>query len=156
LAVSASANWRIVMHDYASNYVQAAQNASGMARVVSAFAQSVGSYDTVFVKGYPYWVDTRAIGIYAGRFGWEQVICDTCGLRDARALKDERRAMLFIMHPLDQPFLEQLRATWPDGSLQTHGTGKSHHDFLTYFVPGVPQPKMPEAPASGEGRVEIK
>ena len=136
LAVSASANWRIVFGDYDRNYTRSAQNASGIGRVVSAFAHSVGSYETVFVKSYPHWADTRAVGIYAGRFGWEQAICDTCVLRDARALKDERRPKLFIVHPADLSFLQQLQETYPDGSLRTHAAEEPHHGFLCYFVPG--------------------
>jgi hypothetical protein len=138
LAVSASANWRILFRDYGHNYARAAQNASGIGQAVSAFAQSVGSYETVFMKSYPHWADTRAVGIYAGRFGWEQAICDTCALRDASSLKIEGRAKLFIVHPEDRSFLEQLRETYPNGSLRIHAAAEVHHGFLCYFVPGQP------------------
>lgn len=140
LAASASANWRIVFRDWASNYSQAVQNASAVGQVVSGFAHSVGSYETVYVKAYPHWVDARAVGIYAGKFGWEQAICDSCVFQDARALKDDARAKLFILHPHDRAFLGQLREIYPDGTMRVHGTGGSHHDFATYFVPGRPGP----------------
>jgi hypothetical protein len=136
LGVSAWDNWRIVFRDYAGNYTGAAQNASGIGRIIHDFANSVGSYETAFVKGYPNWVDVRAVGIYAGKFGWEQAICDTCRFRDTGVLKDDERSKLFILHPMDQAFLTQLREVYPDGKVRAEVVTTSHHDFLIYFVPG--------------------
>jgi hypothetical protein len=136
LGVSAWDNWHIVFRDYADNYAGAAQNASGIGRVIHDFANSVGSYETAFVKGYANWVDVRAVGIYAGKFGWEQAICDTCLFRDAGSVKDARRSKLFIVHPMDQPFLNQLREMYPDAGIRAEGRRAPHHEFLIYFVPG--------------------
>jgi len=136
LGVSAWANWRIVFRDYAGNYAGAAQNASGIGRTIHDFANSVGSYETAFVKGYPNWVDVRAVGIYAGKFGWEQAICDSCRFRDTGVIKDDERSKLFILHPMDQDFLQQLREFYPDGGIRAEGARAPHQEFLIYFVPG--------------------
>jgi hypothetical protein len=141
LGISAWGNWRIVFRDYARNYAGAAQNASGIGRIIHDFANSVGSYETAFVKGYPNWVDVRAVGIYAGRFGWEQAICDNCQFHDAGVVKDDERSKLFILHPMDQAFLKQLREIYPDGGVRAEGARAPHHAFLIYFVPGRIDPR---------------
>ena len=138
LSGSALANWRILFGDYAQSYSMAAQNASGIGTVIRNFAQSVGSYDSAFVKSYPHWADVRAVGIYAGKLGWEQSICDTCIFRDARAMKNDPRPKLFIVHPQDQTFVTELRETFPEGSLSNFGAPEPRHDFLIFFVSGQP------------------
>jgi hypothetical protein len=138
LATSACLNWRIVFDDYARNYSFAAQNASQIGRVIRGFAESVGSYDTAFVKSYPHWADVRAVGIYAGKWGWEQSICDTCLFRDARVSADDPRAKLFIVHPGDREFVASLREVYPQGSLSVYRATDPRHDFLIFAVPGRP------------------
>jgi hypothetical protein len=136
LGISAWANSRIVFRDYAGNYAGAAQNASGIGRTIHDFANSVGSFETAFVKGYPNWVDVRAVGIYAGKFGWEQAVCDSCQFRDAGVITDDERSKLFILHPMDQAFLKQLREIYPGGGIRAEGARAPHQEFLIYFVPG--------------------
>jgi hypothetical protein len=138
LSASALANWQIVFGDYARNYSRAAQNASGIGRVVGNFAESVGSYETAFVKSYPHWADVRAVGIYAGKFGWEQSICDTCRFRDVQGMRNDPRARLFIVHPQDLAFAAALRETFPEGSLSEFEAPEPRHSFLVFFVPGRP------------------
>ena len=74
VTVSALVNYRIIFTDYAALYQLSAQNTSEIGAVVRGYATSIGDWDTVWVRAYPYWVDTRAVGIAAGRFGWDNVI----------------------------------------------------------------------------------
>jgi len=101
---------------------------------VRGFATSVGEWDTVWVRAYPYWVDTRAVGIAAGRFGWDNVI-----LNDAQARLDELandpRAKLFIYNQSDAAFQLQVQRTFPQGVERRHQSlAVIDKDFMSYFV----------------------
>jgi hypothetical protein len=69
-AVVASAagamNHQTYFVDYPAQYLLSAQNASEIGVVIHDFARTIGSYETVFVRPYPYWVDTRAVGLILG------------------------------------------------------------------------------------------
>jgi hypothetical protein len=141
LAFSAQLNWKIVFVDYARNYLGSSQNASEIGEVVRAFAESVGTYDTVWVRAYPYWVDTRAVGAYAGRFGWDQAILNP---DDLSVFVSELRPQLFILHRFDfrdrpdgqPPSVPLLRQLFPEGRLSVYHSPIPDHDFLLFFVPG--------------------
>ncbi len=146
LAFSASVNAHILFVDYVQSYRQSALNASEIGQVIHDFASTIGSYDTVFVRPYPYWVDTRAVGMYAqgGQirrdFGREFAI----QYADLGRLQNDPRPRLFILHRLDyrdrpdgeQPSLPQLRLLYPDGKLSLYTSKIPGQDFLLYFVPG--------------------
>jgi hypothetical protein len=146
LAFSASVNARILFVDYANSYRLSALNASEVGQVIHDFASTVGSYDTVFVRPYPYWIDTRAVGMYAqggqirSDFGREFAI----QYADLGQLQTDPRPRLFILHRLDYrdrpdgepPTLPELRHLYPDGKLSLYTSKIPGHDFLLYFVPG--------------------
>jgi len=146
LAFSASVNARILFVDYLQSYRLSALNASEIGQVIHDFAATIGSYDTVFVRPYPYWVDTRAVGMYAqgGQirpdFGREFAIEYT----DLGRLQSDPRPRLFILDRLDYlprpdgvpPSLPELRRLYPEGKLSLYKSKIPDHDFLLYFVPG--------------------
>jgi hypothetical protein len=78
-------------------------------------------------------VDTRAVGIYAGKFGWDNVALQLDKLDD---LKDDPRPKLFILHRDDAEAIDFLRRAYPDGTLAFHVSEYYEKHFLTYFVPG--------------------
>lgn len=106
--MSALVNYRIIFTDYAALYKLSAQNTSEIGAVVRGYATSIGDWDTVWVRAYPYWVDTRAVGIAAGRFGWDNVILDQAQ-QHLEELANEPRAKLFIFNQVDADFQSQLQ-----------------------------------------------
>jgi hypothetical protein len=126
---------------YAEQYRLAAQNASEIGAVIRAFAHSVGTYDTAYVRPYPHWTDTRAVGMYAGDFERDYAIRE----EDLARPQSDPRAKLFILNRYDfttrpdgqSPTLPLLRQLYPDGKLSVYHSAIPYHDFLMYFVPGV-------------------
>lgn len=133
VVVSAQQNWHILFVRYANQYKSSVQNTPEMGEVVRAWAESVGDWDTVMVKAYPFWVDTRAVGVYAGKFGWDNVALELDRLDD---LQDDPRPKLFILNRNDEEAIDFLRRVYPDGTLAFHVSEYTDKHFLTYFVPG--------------------
>jgi len=132
--VSAQNNWNIIFVDYAKQYKDSVQNASELGALVRAWAESVGSYDTVVVRAYPYWVDTRAVGIYAGKYGWNNVILDANKLGE---LTNDPRPKLYILNRHDAESIDLLRQIYPQGKLAYRASSFHDKDFVTFFVPGL-------------------
>ena len=102
-----------------------------MGEVIRSFAASVGSTDTAWVLAFPYWVDTRLVGVNAGvpvkdYAIWPDQLADTA---------TEPRAKLFLVKPEDTAGLEALRKLYPLGVSTTYVSQVENHDFLLYFVP---------------------
>ncbi len=131
LYTSYQANWKILFVDYARNFALSAQNASEIGRVIESFAHSIGSYDTAYVRPYPYWVDTRAVGIYANNFSHDYAIPKE---QLADPLGDPR-PKLFVLNLYDQETIAELRRLYPTGTLSRYTSAVPNHDFLLYFVP---------------------
>ena len=135
IIVSAQVNWRIAFVTYAQQYKDSVQNASELGGVVRAWATTTGAWDTVIVRAYPYWVDTRAVGIYAGKFGWDNVILDGQPLVPEKWQNDPR-PKLYILNRHDAKTIAELRAAYPTGILTYQPSNFFDKDFLTFFVPG--------------------
>jgi hypothetical protein len=131
LAVSARTNYRLVFDDFARQLDEALWNTSDIGRVIQGFAESVGSYETAHVIPYPYWVDTRLVGINAGRPETDYAIRP----EDLEGLADEDRAQLFILNVEDADSLDLLREIFPTGTLSRWVSPIESHDFLIYEVP---------------------
>jgi hypothetical protein len=136
-------NRALYFESYPQGYLGAAQNASEVGQVIHDYARTFGHYDTAWVRPYPHWVDTRAVGMYAGNprrdyaLQWEEL----------EATAAEPRAKLFILHRDDveatrpdglPPTLPELRRLYPSGQLTVYHSARPNRDFLIYFVP--PQP----------------
>ena len=135
IITSAQVNWRIAFVTYAQQYKDSVQNASELGGVVRAWATTTGAWDTVIVRAFPYWVDTRAVGIYAGKFGWDNVILDGQPLVPENWQNDPR-PKLYILNRHDAKTIAELRTAYPSGVLTYQPSNFFDKDFLTFFVPG--------------------
>ncbi|MCC7360197.1 MAG: glycosyltransferase family 39 protein [Anaerolineales bacterium] len=126
-------NSDMYFRQYPRQYLGGAENASEIGAVVRDFAQSIGSYDRAWMCLHPYWADTRAVGIYAGQVGWEQVLPpDQLG-----QLAGDPRPLLIVMHPQGQDCIAAARQLFPTGTLTLrHSARDPNHDYLLFFVPG--------------------
>jgi hypothetical protein len=135
LYISWQVNWRILFVNYAEQYKSSVPNASELGHLVRAWADSTGSYDTVAVVAYPYWVDTRAVGIYAtGDLSWNNVILNPDQLGEEAA---DPRSKLYILYKKDVDSIARLRQIYPQGKLAYHSSQFFDKEFLTFFVPGI-------------------
>ncbi len=133
LALSGLMNHALYFQRYPVEYLGAAQNASEMGAAARAYAASLGSLDRVYMCLHPHWADTRAVGIYAGQVGWEQVL----PAADFAALPADPRPMLVIVNPRSTECVSALRQTFPTGVFETYHSARGvQHDFLLFSVPG--------------------
>jgi hypothetical protein len=118
---------------YPAQYLGAAQNASEIGEVVRDYAHSVGTIDRAWICLHPHWADTRAVGLYAGQPGWEQVL----PAQELTTLSGDPRPLLLIINPRSDECLAAARSAFSTGTLSVfHSARGVDKDFLLYFVPG--------------------
>ncbi len=128
-------NYNLVFVEYQRSYELSAWNTSEMGKVIRDFAETVGSPETAWVVGYPYWVDTRLVGMNAG-----YPIRDTVIYIDHfQETVSDPRAKLFLIKPEDQAAIAALRQLYPQGSLKEYISQVETKNFLMYFVPPTDQ-----------------
>ena len=140
---SAMGNYDLVFNQYQRAYELSSWNTSEMGEVVHDFGAMYGSTETTYVVPYPYWVDTRLVGMIAGDTTRDYAIPPD---QIPTTLSDSRPKM-FLVYPEDQPSLDLLRQLFPQGNLSTYAShiGKN---FYIYMVPPAAT-ISDEVPASG-------
>jgi len=125
-------SYNLVFSQFATNYTQSAWNTSEMGQFVESFVETYGSIDTAHVVGYPYWVDTRLVGINAGFPTLDLAIWPD---HFADQLTDPR-AKLFLINLQDATSIQQLRKLYPTGILwQQNSVVSPSKSFFVFLVP---------------------
>jgi len=135
-------NYDLVFTQYRQNFDQGAWNTREMGQVIQKFADSVGSLDSAWVLGYPYWVDTRLVGMNAGNPRRDYAIWPD----DLEKTLLEMRTKLFLVNLADTNGLQALRALYPQGVLSQYNSSVSKN-FWLYLVPGVSETPPDLSPA---------
>jgi 4-amino-4-deoxy-L-arabinose transferase-like glycosyltransferase len=131
IILSASQNYKLVFRQYKENYLASAMNTSEIAGVLTQFDETIGSYETAWVMGFPHWVDTKLVAIVAGRIG------------DDFAMFSERlpetvisnQAKMFLLNKLDADGLDALQTMYPEGTSWEYTSVTPEKNFLIFFVP---------------------
>ena len=131
LAWSSFQNYDLVFNQYYQEFRMSAWNTSEMGQVIRGFADSVGSLDSAWVIPYPYWADTRLVGINAG-YPTKDYAIPREQLAETLATPGPK---LFIFNLEDQETLIRLHSLYPQGWLQEYKSKVPTKDFLIYFVP---------------------
>jgi 4-amino-4-deoxy-L-arabinose transferase-like glycosyltransferase len=130
---SVSNNADLVFNQFDRQFMQGAWNTSQIGQVVRDFADSIGTPDTAYVVPFPYWVDTRLVGINAG-----YPTKDYALNRDQiETTVDDPHAKLFIVKPEDTDTLTLLKTLYPAGRSVLHKSTYEGKDFIAYLVPPV-------------------
>jgi hypothetical protein len=132
ILISALGNYDLVFNQYQRSYELSSWNTSEMGEVVRDFGTMYGSTETAYVMPYPYWVDTRLVGMNAGDPTRDYAIPPD---QIAATLGDSRPKM-FLVNLEDQTGLDLLRQLFPRGNLSTYPS-KVGKDFYIYMVPPV-------------------
>lgn len=133
LAISAFQNYDLVFNKYAQQYQQASWNTSEMDNLVKDFIATSGNSEGVWVISYPYWVDTRLVGLNIG-YAIKDYAISADRLESTLA---NRGFKLFILNQQDLASLDALRRYYPQGWLRRYisSTGTPEKDFLLYYAP---------------------
>ena len=124
-------NYNLVFRDYRLNYDRNALNTRQIGSVIKGFADSIGDYESAFVIPYPYWVDTRLVGINAGAPRKDYALP-----RDMIfSVGNAERPMLFIYKEDDLETAESLNRLYPDGKAILQENNYPGKSFYSYLVP---------------------
>jgi 4-amino-4-deoxy-L-arabinose transferase-like glycosyltransferase len=135
---SVSQNYDLVFRQYHEQFRLSSLNSSEMGAVIQQFGQTYGETDTTWIVPFPYWVDTRLPGIYAG-----------IPNRDFAVKRENLDQTLSVQGPKlfivkadlnnpdynDQASLDLLKQLYPQGSVGLFTSDVPSHDFWIYFVP---------------------
>jgi Dolichyl-phosphate-mannose-protein mannosyltransferase len=131
LIVTMADNYKLVFQDYKTQFLQNALNTSDIGKVIRGFVDTIGTEDTAYVVPYPYWVDTRLVGINAG-FPTKDYALSSQAFSDTVLIN---RPKLFILNPQDQVDLDLLQTLYPKGILYTYKDELPGKDFYMLMVP---------------------
>jgi hypothetical protein len=137
LGFSINQNYDLVFRQFNDQFMAGAWNTSDMGHVIRGFADSIGSLDNAYVVPYPYWVDTRLVGINAGNplkdyALWPEDFSKTLTVKGNK---------LFIIKPEDQASIDQLSTMYPNGVWEYYDDNLEGKDFWILMVPSESQKK---------------
>jgi len=130
---SAYQNFDLVFNQYATQYTSSAWNSSEMGTVIKFFGQIYGSTDNAWIVPYPYWVDTRLPGVWAGIPNRDFAIWP----QDFNSTLQVHGTKLFIVNVNDSADMDSLKTLYPQGVLSRYisKTEVAGKDFMILFVP---------------------
>ena len=124
-------NYDLVFNQYYNNYRASSWNTSEIGEIAEFFIASIGSPETIYVVGYPHWVDSRLVAINAGQTGRDFAIFPD-QIPETTA---DPRAKVFFLNVFDQENIALLQTTYPEGVLWQHDSSIENKDFMIFFVP---------------------
>lgn len=146
VVLSAALNYELVFQQYASQYRLGTWNTSEIADLTRSFEESGNLRANAWVVRYPYWIDTRLVGVWLADPTYDPVIWPD-QLGDSASASG---AKLFFIKDNDPAALTSLREIYPQGVLTYHraAPGLIGKDFWVFFVPDSsnrlqPQPFQP-------------
>jgi hypothetical protein len=130
IAVVYNFEWYFVRYD--ANIRRSLWNATEMGTVLRDFVDEGGDPANAYHVSYPWWVDTRNIGISAGFPRWANAI-GSDGWRSDLALGDAPQ--IYILFPDDVASLRRLVWLFPRGQIEVFNSRWEGKDFVIFRVP---------------------
>lgn len=127
---SAKQNYNFLFGDYLRIYKESAGNTTEMAQVIRGFADSIGTPDSAWVVGFPYWTDTRLVSIEAG-FPIKDYAIWPDQFESTREVENPK---LFILNTQDQDDLATLMGMYPLSKVTTYTSKVPGRDFIVMLV----------------------
>lgn len=123
-------NSQAIFYEYPRTYKQNAWNASEMGAVIKQTKQNFGGLGGVWVIGYPYWVDARAVAIEADQPNANYAIQPA----ELETTLGFPLPKLFLLNPQDGDTLTELQALYPTGSVVLYPSVYPEKNFLIFTV----------------------
>ncbi len=124
-------NYSMTFETYAEQNRLLEWNTAEIGAIIREFTTTIGAPDQAWVVAYPYWVDTRLVGINAGYPTKDYAIWPA----DLASTLDTPAPKLFIFKPDDVEAMSGLLALYPDGSMALHEAQIPDKSFFIYYVP---------------------
>ena len=124
-------NYNLFFVQYADNYRLNAWNTREIGYVARDFAKLTGTHETYYVMGFPHWIDSRQVGIFAGNIDRDPALLPG-SIPDT--IPDPRMKM-FILKPEDTQTLETLSQIYPEGQAEFRKSEQINKDFVLFLVP---------------------
>ena len=131
-------NYQTYFVDFKKSYDASALNPGDVADAVREIIGPDANLDGVWLQGWPYWHDFRAIGIEAGDIRFQNAILDFAMLLDYLANFPQKftvRPLVFIVHLQDQESLQFLQKHFPQGYSQFYPNESEKRSFYLFIVP---------------------
>jgi len=129
-AASAYSNFDLVFNKFATAYSLASWNTSEMGKVISQFEDKYGQTDSVWIVPYPYWVDTRLPGVWAGIPDRDFALFPD-RLSDSLTIAAPK---MFIFWNADIETENALKELYPNGKLSRYTSAFEGKDFFIFMV----------------------
>lgn len=126
-------NYDLVFNQYAPNYTLSTWNTSEMGKLMRSFADTYGTRDSAWLVGYPYWVDSRLVGINAG-FPDKDYAIFADHFEDTLS---DPHAKMFLLNLQDTEGIAKLKALYPQGLMWRYQSKVEGKDFFVFQVPPI-------------------
>jgi hypothetical protein len=131
LLLSATQNYGLVFERYQAVYEASSWNTTELGKAIRNFSNTIGDPDNAWVLAYPHWVDTRLVGIHAGRPTKDYAIFS----EDLASTLSVTGPKLFLVKLDDEQGQNRLEAFYPNGWFQVYDSRYENRDFMLFFVP---------------------
>jgi hypothetical protein len=137
-------NYALVFEKYSTQFRYSAWNTSDMGRIVQSFTEAGNRRENAWVIAYPYWVDTRLVGVSLGDPYYNPVVWPD----ELPNTLDVPGNKLFMVKYDDTESLQALRQIYPQGllSLFEAAPDLEGKDFWVFYVPASQDPALVPAP----------
>lgn len=129
-------NYQRYFGPYVTIYRSLAMNTGEVSATLRDYLSVVGDTDHMMAKGWPHWVDNRALAIQLDDVGWEKRRTSMQLLPLLNVAPKDGQALLFLLHPVDTLALKALHYTYPTGWPITFHSPTPHRDYILFIVPG--------------------
>lgn len=124
-------NYSLTFQAFDRQYRLGTWNSSEMGAVLEQFFLVGGTPESAWIVPYPYWVDTRLPGVWAGIPNRDFALWPD-QLEQSLAVAAPK---LFLYHPDDLVSAEKLRQLYPQGIVRRFTSSIENHDFYIFYVP---------------------
>jgi len=123
-------NYNLVFVQFKQQFDQNSLNTSEIGQTIRSFADTFGNPDAAYVVPYPYWVDTRLVGINAGYPQKDYALWP----ESFETTLAQRETKLFILKPEDSQAIEKLQQLYPQGVISRKVSKYPDKDYLLFLV----------------------
>lgn len=131
ILISVGHNYTLTFDTFPNQYGPSVWNTSELGSVIKQFTDTIGSPDQAWVMAYPYWVDTRLVGINAGFPTKDFAIWP----EDLDQTTDVPSPKLFLVKMDDIGGLAALQTHYPEGESSVYIGRYPSQSFIIYYTP---------------------